>query len=121
MKKTKRQLSSRELGVLSKMGATPTLDSGRVFGDTDGVIRRERFTKYRYYGMGVEVKSTDNNSFSIKREYLDKVLKQSRDYGRMPLFVVDFGKNNEFITLRLDDFLAILDDHDEFEQKVRNG
>lgn len=110
MKKTKRLLSSRELAVLAKLGATPTLDSGRVFGDTDGVIRWPRFTKYRYFGLGVEVKSTDKKSFSVKKIDLQKVLKQSRDYGRMPIFVTAFD-DIEFVTVRLDDFNAILEDY----------
>lgn len=118
MKPSKRKLGDRELGILARMGATPTLNSGATFGDMDGFIRKFRFTKYSYSGIGVEIKSTEKKSFSIKILDLLKAYKQARDYGRMPVFVTDFAKTDAVVTLRLDDFMAILSENDDLTNEL---
>jgi len=97
-----RKLSDREKKFLEILDANPTINSGATFGDADGILSN-------YSGRyGIEVKSTDAKSFSIKLETWKKVKRESNRIGLEPILAIDI-QGERLIVLSNNQFLTLLD------------
>ena len=106
---THRKLQNREIEFLNILNAESTINSGASLNDGDGLIKFENpFNDFGNTRISVEVKATDNKSFSINQNTLDKIEKQARRIGSVPLLAVDIQKKR-YIVLDAQDFMAIME------------
>lgn len=104
-----RKLAKREAEFLNEINASPTINSGATFEDADGIIVMENpFNDFGDTKISVEVKCTDNKSYSLKPEILKKLEKQARRIGTVPALAVDI-QEDKYIVLNVRDFMAMLE------------
>lgn len=105
---TQRKLADREAYFLGILDAEPTVNSGASLGDADGILSLDNpVNDFGQNRFTIEVKCTDNKSYSLNLEILRKLIKQAQQAGNIPLLAVDIQKER-FIVMPVQELLAIL-------------
>ena len=104
-----RKLGNREKDILNWLGAKPTINSGAIFDDADGI--RKLIYPVGFYAWDkliIEVKATEKISYSVTDRLLEKVNKQATQLQGIPIIAVG-TKRNSFVIVRTSDFTDLMD------------
>lgn len=100
------------------LGAEQTLASGAMAGDKSDLKIDLYPIKFR-----AECKSTVNESISIKKFWLDKIVEESRTTNRWPLLILSFTdgrgmakRNGDWIAMRKEDWQELVERLSEAEE-----
>ena len=83
---TGKRQRKKEKADIERLGAKPTVNSGSTHRTANGTKKR-----HDALPLIIEHKSTGKKSMSVKREWLEKTIRQAQERGAIPAWQLDIG------------------------------
>lgn len=72
----------------------------------------------KHFQIESKTKAKPSKSFTIKKEWLDKIEHEAFDSKKIPVLAFSFGDNNDYFVLRDRDFYSIVEELLELREMV---